>query len=71
MKKVLSAHQIHRGMMFPWVKSYKTVLLYITKDYKHILKPIVKGSRSGTRYFVPEGNIKKFVHMWETNKLSQ
>jgi hypothetical protein len=71
MKKVLTAHQIHLNQMIPWVKSYKAVLNYISNDYKHILKPITKGTESGTRYFVPEKNIKRFVHMWETNKLSQ
>lgn len=39
------------------------------REYEHILKPIKTGSSSGKRYYVPEENLKKFVEMFENNKL--
>ena len=69
MKTLYTARQIHQNKMIYWVESYKVVLKYM-HDYEHILKPISTGSASGKRYFVPIENIKKFVKMFEANKLN-
>lgn len=68
MKTLYTARQIHENNRFYWVKSYKVTLKYM-RDYEHILKPITTGSNSGKRYFLFEKNIKKFVKMFENNKL--
>jgi len=68
MKTLYTAHQVYEDKRFYWVKSYKVVLIYM-REYEHILKPIKTGSSSGKRYYVPEENIKKFVKMFENNKL--
>jgi len=69
-KKLLSVHQIWKSKKIYWIVTYKTLLKYISKDYVDIFKPIVKGSRSGKRYFVTEENLDKFIEMFETNQLS-
>jgi len=68
MKTLYTARQIHQDKRFYWLKSYKVVLRYL-REYEHILKPITTGSNSGKRYYVSEENIKKFVKMFENNKL--
>lgn len=68
---LLTARQIWAGKRIYWITSYKALLKYISKDYTDILKPIIKGNDSGKRYYVKEENIKKFVEMFETNKLSK
>ena len=52
-----------------WIKSYKVVLKYIS-EYAHIFKPIVKGKRTGKRYFLLEENVNEFVRMFENNELT-
>jgi len=70
-QKLLSIHQIWKSNQIYWVGSYKTVLGYVSKDYSHIFKPIVKGERSAKRYFVPQENVREFVRRFENNELSQ
>ena len=67
---LLSVHQIWKSERIYWVTTYKTLLKYISKDYVKIFKPIVKGSRSGKRYFVSEENLEKFIKMFENNELA-
>jgi hypothetical protein len=68
--ELLSVHQIWKTKKIYWVTTYKTLLKYISKDYVDIFKPIVKGSRSGKRYFVSEENISIFIKKFENNELA-
>ena len=67
---LLSVHQIWKNNHIYWVTTYKTLLKYISKDYVEIFKPIVKGSRSGKRYFVSEENLNEFIRKFENNELA-
>jgi hypothetical protein len=69
-KEILSVHEIWKSKKIYWVKTYKTLLKYVSKDYKDILLPIVKGSKSGKRYFISKENLDEFVQRFENNKLS-
>jgi len=70
MDKLLSVHQLHTENRIPWVKSYKTILRYVSNDYSHILKPAVKGTGSAKRYFVSEKDLKNFIKKFQL-KLKQ
>ena len=52
-----------------WVKSYKTLLKYISDNYRDTFKPKVKGEGSGTRYYIEVDNIVDFLYKFEHNKL--
>jgi len=67
--KLYSAREIWAQNKMPWVKTYKTILKYINKDYKHILKPITKGFGTGKRYFVTEKNLSLFLEKFNNNEL--
>ncbi|MFA5395700.1 MAG: hypothetical protein WC346_06740 [Methanogenium sp.] len=69
-KKLLSVHEIWKSKKIYWIVTYKTLLKYISKDYVDIFKPIVKGSRSGKRYFVTEDNLQEFIRKFEGNELA-
>ena len=69
MKKLLSAHEVWRSQKVYWVGSYKTLLRYIADDYRHILKPIVKGKDSARRYYVQESNINELLRRFENSEL--
>jgi hypothetical protein len=69
-KKLLSVHEIWKTKKIYWVSTYKTLLKYVSKDYEDILKPIVKGSKSGKRYFVSEENLNLFIKKFENNELA-
>ena len=69
-KRVLAVHEIWKLKKIYWVSSYKTLLKYVSKDYVDIFKPIVKGSKTGKRYFVSEKNINDFIYKFENNKLT-
>ena len=68
-KQLLSVHQIWKSKKIYWITTYKTLLKYISKDYVNIFKPIIKGSRSGKRYFITEKNLNDFIEKFEQNKL--
>ncbi len=68
-KKLFTIYQIWKSKKIYWVGTYKTMLKYVSKDYINIFQPIVKGSRTGKRYFVKEENIDKFITKFENNKL--
>ena len=70
-QKLLSVHQIWKSKKIYWVTTYKTLLKYVSKDYVEIFKPIVKGSRSGKRYFVTEEKLDEFIRKFETNQLAE
>lgn len=50
-----------------WVRSYKTLLKYISESYADVFKPTIKGSKSGTRYYVEVDNIVEFLFLFENN----
>ena len=68
-KQLLSVHQIWKSKKIYWITTYKTLLKYISKDYVDIFKPIIKGNRSGKRYFITEENLNDFIEKFEQNKL--
>jgi hypothetical protein len=69
MKSILSVREIWRSKKIYWVKSYKTLLRYVSHDYYHILKPIVKGTGSGRRYFVWETDLDNLLKKFENSEL--
>jgi len=70
-KELFSVHEIWKMKKIYWIQTYKTLLKYVSKDYKDILNPIVKGSKSGKRYFVSSENLTKFIEKFENNELSE
>ena len=69
-KKLLTVYQIWKSKKIYWVKTYKTLLKYVSKDYVEHFKPIIKGNRSGKRYFVTEENLAEFIRKFEANELA-
>lgn len=69
-KELMSARDIWKSKKIYWITTYKTLLKYISVDYTHILKPIVKGSKSGKRYYVKKENLDEFIKMFENNQLT-
>lgn len=65
----MSARDIWKSKKVYWITTYKTLLKYIKDDYTDILKPIVKGSKSGKRYYVKKENLDEFINKFETNQL--
>jgi len=70
-KELMSARNLWQSKKINWVTSYKTLLKYISTDYAHILKPIIKGRKSGKRYFIKMENVEKFIEQFEANKLDK
>ncbi len=70
-KVLLSTHQIWKMNKIYWIKTYKTLLKYVSKQYKDILQPISVGKKTGKRYFIKEERLNKFVEMFENGELSQ
>lgn len=66
---VISARELSESKLIGWINSYKALLKYVSKDYRHIFEPKTTGNRSGTRYYVPLENVSKFLVMFEENKL--
>lgn len=65
----MSARDIWKSKQIYWITTYKTLLKYISVDYTDILKPIIKGSDSGKRYYIKKENLDKFIKMFESNQL--
>lgn len=65
----MTIHQIWRSNRIYWVGNYKTLLKYVSSDYRDILQPIIKGSRTGKRYFIKEENLNAFIKKFESNEL--
>jgi hypothetical protein len=57
------------GLIY-WVKAYRTVLTYVSNDYRSIFSPIMTGSRSGKRYLISTDSIVEFIYRFETNQLT-
>lgn len=58
------------GLIY-WVKAYRTILTYVSDDYRSIFSPIMTGSRSGKRYLIATESIVEFIYRFETNQLTQ
>lgn len=69
-KRLLTARQVWASKKIYWITSYKSLLKYISKDYIDTFKPIIKGTKSGKRYFVTEENVNNFVQKFEANELT-
>lgn len=69
-EKLMTIHQMWKNNNIYWIGTYKTLLKYVSEDYKDIFQPIVKGQNSGKRYYIKKENIDKFVKMFENNELS-
>lgn len=54
-----------------WIESYKALLKYVSKDYRHIFQPTVRGTKSGTRYYVKTSNVVDFLVAFENNQLDK
>jgi len=70
-KKLMSVYQVWLSKEIYWIKTYKTLLRYISEDYVDIFQPIVTGKKSGKRYFVSSDKITDFINKFETNKLTE
>ena len=68
-QKLLTARQIWSSKRVYWITSYKALLKYISKEYTDIFKPILTGTKSGTRYYVKDENLQKFIKRFEANQL--
>ncbi len=68
---MLSVHKIWKDKQVTWIKTYKTLLKYISTDYSDIFKPTVIGTKTGKRYFVKRENLEKFIDMFKNNKLQR
>lgn len=73
-KTLISAREFWLDCVGPnkpirWIKSYKTLLKYISENYKDVFKPKIKGTRSGTRYYIEIDNIVEFLFQFENNNL--
>lgn len=69
MKKVLSAREVWETREIYWVTSYKTLLRYIARDYRHVLKPITRGKGAARRYYIPGTNVAELVRKFESSEL--
>ena len=69
-EKLYSAREIWKENKIPWVKTYKTILRYISEDYKDVFDPITKGEGTGKRYFVKEENLNRFLKKFKNNELN-
>jgi len=68
-KKLLTARQVWTSKKVYWITSYKSLLKYVSVEYTDIFKPIIKGGKSGKRYFIAEENVNEFVRKFENNEL--
>lgn len=66
--RIVTGHQLLKSELIYWVRSYKTLLKYIQKEYVDIFKPNIQGSTTGTRYYLHVENIIKFLEMFDNNK---
>jgi hypothetical protein len=66
---IMSVHQLWKNKNIYWIGTYKTILKYISNDYKNIFNPIITGGRTGKRYFVKKKNVDEFIRKFENNEL--
>lgn len=71
MGNLISVRELYlrQAEFLPVKRTYKTVLRYVSEDYKDIFQPVIVGKGSGTRYYVKEENIIKFKEKFLNNNL--
>jgi len=52
---------VGKGKPISLITAYKTLLRYVSKDYKDIFNPLVVGDKSGVRYSIKIDNIIEFI----------
>lgn len=57
------------GKPISWIKSYKTLLKYVSETYKTIFNPVIVGEGSGTRYYIEIESVVKFLYKFENHNL--
>lgn len=67
--KVVSARELWQSNLIYWISSYKALLKYVSTDYAHIFTPVINGSASGKRYYIPTEHIATFLYKFENNEL--
>ena len=75
-KELMSARDLWKSKKIYWITSYKALLRYIKDNrksggYTDIFKPIIKGHKSGKRYFIKIENVDEFIEQFEANKLDK
>jgi hypothetical protein len=69
--KKYTVHELWKSNKIYWIKTYRILIKYVSRDYKHIFKPTVIGHNTGKRYYVSEENINEFIRKFENNELSE
>lgn len=59
------------GKPISWIRSYKTLLKYVSESYKDIFNPVIIGEGSGTRYYIEVDNVVKFLYKFENHELDK
>ena len=67
----VSVHQLLQSKLIHWLKSYKTLLKYVSVEYVDIFKPTVLGTTTGTRYYVEVENIIEFLKKFDNNEFDK
>jgi hypothetical protein len=62
-------HCVGPNKPISWIRSYKTLLKYVSETYKDVFKPVVVGQGSGTRYYIEIDNVAKFLYQFENHEL--
>jgi len=73
-KTLISARELWLHCVGPdkpisWIRSYKTLLKYVSENYKSIFNPVVIGEGSGTRYYIEIDNVVEFLYKFENHEL--
>lgn len=68
--KKYTVHEIWKSNKIYWIKTYRILIKYVSRDYKHIFKPTMVGTKTGTRYYVSEENLNEFIRRFEANELN-
>lgn len=65
-----SLNSLTTKSMFPWASSYNTIKKIVLNDVKgkNILKPVINGAGSGTKYRFKGSNIINFIQAVENGK---
>lgn len=50
------------GKPIHWIKSYKTLIRYVSDRYVDVLNPTVEGEASGKRYFMTLDDIATYIY---------
>lgn len=67
----VSTRALWQSNVIYWIRSYKTLLNYVSIDRRDEFQPHEVGENSGTRYLIPVENITRFINNYESNLLGQ